>query len=124
MTFYLQITVHNIPPSNNKFMGNSHSFHEYRNLKEEWHWLIRAAIRERPLVPLNKATVTITYYFPDRRRRDPDNYSGKFILDPLVREGILKDDSFSVIDLALRAEIDKARPRTEIEIKETQDERG
>ncbi len=110
----IKITVPNIPPSNNEFMGNSHSFRVYQERKEEWHWLVKAAIRERPVRPFAKATVTITYFFPDRRRRDLDNYSGKFILDALVKEGIIADDNFFVINLQLKAEIDRARVRTEI----------
>ena len=49
-------------------------------------------------------------------RRDPDNYSGKFILDGLVKAGIIADDSFSNIDLRLCGKVDKKNPRTEIEI--------
>lgn len=116
----LKITVHDIPPSNNNYMGNSHSFHVYRREKEKWHWLIKAAIKEKPKLPCKRATVRITYYFKDKRRRDPDNYSGKFILDPLVREGILADDSFNNVRLVLDAYVDRANPRTEIEIEECQ----
>ena len=62
--------------------------------------------------------MTITYFFPTRGRRDPDNYSGKFILDGLVQAGILRDDSFRCIDLRLRGDWDKQSPRTEIEVSE------
>ena len=65
-----------------------------------------------------RAVVQIRYFFPDRRRRDPDNYSGKMILDGLVRCGVLKDDSFSCIRLELSAECSLGRPRTEIVIQE------
>ena len=114
--YKMVITVNEIPPSNNQFFGNSHNFNEYRREKERWHWLIKAAIKERPKEPIEKAEVKITYYFKDRRRRDPDNYSGKMILDPLVRERIVIDDSFEHITLKLSAEVDKSRPRTEIEV--------
>ena len=97
-------------------MGNSRNFNEYRRLKEQWQWLIRAAVTEKPSKPIDRAVVHIRYYFPDRRRRDPDNYSGKMLLDPLVREGILKDDSFANVELRLSAAVDKSRPRTEITI--------
>ena len=116
----VKITINDIPPSNNKYMGNSHNFNEYRREKERWHWLIRAAINneaQRPKEPLQKAIVNITYYFKDKIRRDPDNYSGKMILDPLVREGILIDDSFDVVTLVLDGRVDKDNPRTEIEIR-------
>ena len=113
------ITVNAIPPSNNQFMGNSHSHFEYHRQKTEWHWRIKAAICERPEKPYTKADVIIKYYFGDCRRRDPDNYSGKFILDALVRENILADDSFDVVCLHLeQGGVDKKKPRTEIEVKE------
>lgn len=112
----MKITVHTIPPSNNKFLGNSNSFNIYRQEKQTWHWLIKAAITEKPKKPIEKAIVRITYFFPDKRRRDPDNYSGKMILDPLVCEGILVDDSFRHIQLELAAEVDRQDPRTEIQV--------
>lgn len=111
-----QIVVDHLPPTNNRFMGNSRNFNEYRRTKEMWHWLIRAAIKAKPDKPIERAEVHIRYYFPDRRRRDPDNYSGKMLLDPLVREGILRDDSFANVELRLSATVDKTRPRTEITI--------
>lgn len=81
--------------------------------------MIKAAINkdQRPKKPFERAIVNITYYFKDRRRRDPDNYSGKMLLDPLVREGILTDDSFAVVTLVLDGKVDKQKPRTEIEIR-------
>ncbi|MCH5186817.1 MAG: RusA family crossover junction endodeoxyribonuclease [Oscillospiraceae bacterium] len=114
----MKIVVNAIPPSNNKFIDNSHSFNVYRREKQKWHWLIKAAITEKPPEPIEKAIVRITYFFPDRRRRDPDNYSGKFILDPLTREGIIADDDFKHVRLELAAEVDRLNPRTEIEIVE------
>ena len=113
----VKITINEIPPTNNKYMGNSHNFNEYRREKERWHWLIKGAIAQKPNTPFERAIVSITYYFKDKRRRDPDNYSGKMLLDPLVREGILADDSFAVVTLVLDGKVDKKNPRTEIEIK-------
>ena len=110
--------INDIPPSNNKFMGNSNSFHIYRALKERWFRYICLAIDEatKPEKALETAEIIITYYFKDRRRRDPDNYSGKFLLDPLVKLKIIKDDSFNNIKLTLKAYVDNVNPRTEIEV--------
>lgn len=111
--------MNDIPPTNNKYMGNSHNFNGYREQKERWHWLIKAALQKvkKPTIPFGKAVVKITYVFKDKRRHDPDNYSGKMILDPLVREGVIADDSFDNIELILRkGGVDKLNPRTEIEI--------
>lgn len=115
----MKITINAIPPSNNQFMGNSHNHFEYHREKKEWHWRIKAALNQRPNKALPRAVVKITYFFKDNRRRDPDNYSGKFILDALVKEKIIADDSFDVIDLILRkGGCDKNNPRTEIEVEE------
>lgn len=112
------LTVADTPPSNNLFLGNSHNFNVYRREKERWQWKIKMAIGKNNTLkaPLERAEVCITYFFPDKRRRDPDNYSGKFILDALVREGVLVDDSFDNIRLSLAAELDRDFPRTEIRL--------
>ena len=115
----MKITVNDIPPSNNEYMGNSHNFNEYRGQKVRWHWLIKAALckAEKPKKPLEKALVKISYFFKNNIRRDPDNYSGKMILDPLVKEKVLKDDNFDVVTLQVgKGGVDKLNPRTEIEI--------
>ena len=114
------ITIPDTPPSNNLYMGNSHNFNDYRNQKTRWHWLIKAALTKvkKPKEPYQKALVEITYYFKKRGRRDPDNFSGKFLLDPLVREGVLIDDSFDNVELRLKGDFDKENPRTEIKITE------
>jgi Holliday junction resolvase RusA-like endonuclease len=113
----LKYTLNDIPPSNNKFIGRNVRW-KYQEVKKMWAEKIFFLCRPRPSKPLTKSVVTLTYYFCDKRRRDPDNYSGKMILDGLVRAGILQDDSFNNIDLVLRGDYDKDNPRTEIEIKE------
>jgi len=105
-----------IPPSNNMFKGRENHW-QYRELKKEWSEIVSAYCRPKPTTPLT-GTVTFTYFFNSRRRHDPDNYNGVFILDGLVRAGVLKDDSFECITLKLRGAYDKSNPRTEIEIEE------
>lgn len=104
-----------IPPSDNVYKGRKNVW-QYRENKKLWEQYIFAYCRPRPDKSFERARVTITYYFKTKGRRDPDNYSGKFILDGLVRCGILVDDSFGNIDLALKARYDKNDPRTEIEV--------
>ena len=100
MTFHY--TLSDIPPSNNRFIGRENRW-EYQAVKKRWAQLIALTCRPKPPKPLKSAVVRITYHFPDKRRRDPDNYSGKMILDGLVRAGIIADDSFTAIDLQLTA---------------------
>ena len=105
-----------IPPSNNRFIGRENRF-QYQKIKKEWARLIALVCAPKPPKPIERAVVRIVYHFPDKRRRDPDNYSGKMILDGLVRAGIISDDSFLCIDLQLQAVYDKGG-YTEIFIEE------
>ena len=116
MDTHYKIIVDGTPQSNNRYMGNSHNFNAYRREKQLWHWRVKAAIREKPQEPIARAVVHIRYFFKDRKRRDPDNFSGKMLLDPLGREGILIDDSFANVELVLSADSDKMHPRTEITV--------
>lgn len=111
----MKYRIDEIPPSSNKFNGRKNIW-EYRNEKKRWEQLVRLKCRPKPDKPFENATVKLTYYFKTRTRHDPDNYSGKFILDGLVRAGILKDDSFVNIKLELAGLVDKDNPRTEIEV--------
>lgn len=79
--------------------------------------MIQFICRPKPPQPIPKATVRLIYHFTNRIRRDPDNYSGKMILDGLVRAGIISDDSFYCIELQLAAVYDKGG-YTEIIIEE------
>lgn len=100
-----------IPPSNNKYLGNGTkgTNFKYQYEKKQWAEIIAYTCRPKPPYPIARATVTLHYFFKDARRRDPDNYSGKFILDGLVKADILQDDSFAVIDLVLKADIDPSK---------------
>jgi Holliday junction resolvase RusA-like endonuclease len=110
------ITIKSIPPSLNKFAGRKNEW-EYWELKKEWKDLVYySALSQRPPKPIEKSIVTITYFFKTKIRRDPDNYTGKLIMDGLTACGIIKDDSFECVELRFRGAHDKENPRTEIEI--------
>ena len=114
----IRITIPGVPPSLNKFAGRENA-HEYRNAKQEWTdkviWLVK---KDRPKKPYDRASVEIMYYFPNRNRHDPDNYAGKFLLDGLTKAGVIVDDSFDHITLAVGGGYDKEHPRTVITVKE------
>jgi Holliday junction resolvase RusA-like endonuclease len=105
-----------IPPSNNKFIGRNARW-EYQAEKKRWAQMVQFLCCPKPLKPISKSIVRLTYHFENNIRRDPDNYSGKMILDGLVRAGILADDSFNCIELQLAAVYDKSG-YTEIFIEE------
>ena len=90
-----------IPPSYNKYAGRENTW-QYRQDKALWMQLVLAYCRPAPAKPYQKAIVAIEYHFKDKRRHDPDNYAGKFIMDGLVAAGIIADDSFDVVELYLR----------------------
>lgn len=115
-------TIPFIPPSNNKYQGNGRkgSNFQYQNEKKNWANYCKIYCRPVPPEPLKYCDVTLIYHFKDKLRRDPDNYSGKFILDGLVKAGILIDDSMSVID-TLSITLGECKPKdpaVEIIIKE------
>jgi crossover junction endodeoxyribonuclease RusA len=85
-----------------------------RELTENITWLVLA--KKLPLT--RKATVEITYFFPDRRRRDTNNYTPKFLLDALVYAGLILDDNAKEIrQPEPRFEIGGEYFRTEVYIK-------
>ena len=103
-----------IPPSNNQFIGRN-QIRQFQKKKKEWAEIIRLyTLKNKPYKPIKQCRLTLFYYFKDKIRRDPDNYSGKFILDGLVKSGIIYDDSFFNINLVLKASVDKGNPRLEI----------
>lgn len=108
-------TIPGIPPSNNEYIGRT-NYREYQRVKKMWADRITLCCRPKPRTPLPHARVVLTYYFPDLRRRDPDNYSGKMLLDGLKAARIIEDDSFDKIELILRCGLDKAHPHVEIEV--------
>lgn len=112
----MKITLKGIPPSLNAFAGRTNSW-QYRNAKKQWTELVELSTPRLPK-PLEKAIVTITYYFPTKARHDADNYCGKFLLDGLTKAGVIVDDDMRHISLTVKGGYDKHDPRTEITIEE------
>ena len=109
----MKYTVPAIPPSLNKYAGRKNAW-EYRETKNKWLWIVRAACTP-PKKPIEKALVSMVFFFPDNRRRDLDN-NCKMLLDGLVAAKVIKDDCWQCVELHLRGDIDRERPRIEIQI--------
>lgn len=120
----LKLIIDDIPPSNNLFMGNSNSYYSYNSKKKKWKNIVISSLPKKvPEEPLTKVKVDIHYIFPDKRRRDLDNYSGKFLLDPLVEIGVIQDDNYTVLsNLNISAEHKPKIKKTVITISEVGDE--
>jgi crossover junction endodeoxyribonuclease RusA len=106
----IKMHIMDIPSSNNKYQGQgskSKAMREYPAEKRLWVkyvWMMRNHLKQKKLLegmelPLQEATVILFYHFKTKGRRDPDNYSGKVILDALKDNGFISDDSFKEIDL-------------------------
>lgn len=112
-----------LPGLNELIAANRSNPHAGAKLKRETDEAVRLAIRAARLTPIKGAVKMRITFFEPNKKRDPDNvYSGvKFILDALVREGILQNDSQRILPppepIAYSYDIDPARPRVEVEIK-------
>lgn len=120
----IEIRIDDIPPSNNQYMGKQKNYHIYQQEKKKWKVLVGAALPKEVFnAPLDKAKVKLHYIFPDRRRHDVDNYSGKFLLDALVEYGIIKDDNYMILkELELSGEYIKGVKQTVITVERMDEE--
>lgn len=121
----IRMVIADIPSSNNKYQGQGSkktAIQTYRQEKQLWRkyiWVMKNRMKNRgelrgTTLPLPSATVIMKYHFKDRQRRDPDNYSGKFILDGLKENGFIKDDSFREIEICPLGEFGNKTKQTEI----------
>lgn len=93
-------------------------YQPYARMKEEH--TTTATCLAKMLPKFARVDITITWFEPNMRR-DPDNIMGgqKFILDGLVGAGTIPDDSQRYINsITHRFEVDREKPRVEIEIEE------
>ena len=117
-----KLVIPGIPPSINEWRNMHH--HQEAKLKKEWEDIVGWEVlrqKAKPPKPIRKAVTTYRYYFPTKHRRDPSNYSPKWLEDGLVKAGVLEDDSFENVNLEIvHGGVDKENPRVEIEIREVE----
>lgn len=119
----ITLIIPDTPPSLNKW-SRMH-WAKSAKIKKQWEsdilytFLSTTVIltKEEKQFPWDKANVKIKFYFKTHARRDIDNMNQKFLLDGLVKAGIIKDDSTKVIgQVTVTPDYDKNNPRTEITI--------
>lgn len=111
------ICIPTLPPSLNEW-SRKHWRVRHRAVEEMTNNLRLLALAVN-MPKIERAEVRLVYYFRDRRRRDPDNYAGKFILDGLRKAGIISDDNAGVLRLPQpEFMVDRQAPRTEVWITE------
>ena len=113
----MKLIINEIPPTINKYIGRDNRW-QYQADKKKYHKAVLEAIKKVPYEQYNKCEMTIIFYFKDRRKHDPCNYS-KFLLDGLVEAGVIKDDCFQCIEnYSEIGAYDKENPRVEVFILE------
>jgi crossover junction endodeoxyribonuclease RusA len=119
----IKIVLPDIPPSLNKW-SRMH-WATAAKIKKQWeHDILYTFLTSTQIIPKEekqfpwiKAKIRIIYYFKTRARRDIDNMNQKFLLDGLVKAGVISDDSTNVIgQVEIIPAYDKNNPRTEIEV--------
>lgn len=116
----VKFTLYDLPPSINEWQ-NLHPMKKAKLKKQVEHDVYYASYNQRPPEPYKKARVTITIFFPVKRRRDERNYDCKWLIDGLVTAKIIQDDNVSVIGRPeVILEFDADKPRVEIGIVEIQ----
>ncbi len=111
------ITLVGTPPSTNdiyKYRYNGKFIMGYmtakgRQKKEEIQWQMKSQWRDKIIE--GNVEIDITFYFPDKRRRDWDNFN-KIIHD--AGTGIIWLDDSQIQDAHVHKRIDKENPRVEL----------
>lgn len=113
-----------LPSLNDVIAKNRTNRYVGAKLKRETQNRIRLAARSKRIKPFSGAVRLTVRFFEPNRKRDPDNvYSAiKFILDALVEEEIIQNDSQKFLrpkrPIEYEYDIDTSNPRVEVAIKE------
>lgn len=115
-----------LPGLNELIAANRSNPHAGAKLKKETDETIRRAIRAaKPMGLQGPVRLSMTFFEPNRRR-DPDNvYSAaKYILDALVKEGVIENDNQRILPppepIRYAYQVDGRNPRVEVEIVEAE----
>ena len=111
-----------LPNLNEYTKANRTNMHVGANMKKQTETMITSFIRQQlhGVETIERCTIRFVWVEKDRRR-DLDNiaFAKKFILDALVKNGILKGDGWScVTGFSDSFRVDKERPRIEVYIEE------
>jgi Holliday junction resolvase RusA-like endonuclease len=110
----IQITLP-FPPSVNGLYGGGSGQKRFPSKKyKEW---IKTCPSLSPFGLNRPCRIVYTFYWPDKRIRDGQNYM-KAPLDFLVNQGVLSDDNWSIVtsETWFHGGIDRNNRRVEIEI--------
>ena len=97
------------PPRIEVHWGTYPGAASYAEVRDRWRRVVAATLEEArrrgmplPTSPFGPSAAFFTFHFASSRVRDVDNYSTRFILNALRHHGILRDDNFDCLSLAVR----------------------
>lgn len=87
-------------------------------MKKEYTDLIMCVCKSQKIKPVEKARIEVTFFEKDMRRDSDNVYGGlKYILDGMVKAGVLKNDTRKIVKLYINpVELDRQNPRIEVKI--------
>lgn len=103
------------PPSVNSLFGGGSKQKRFPSRKyKEW---LKSCPDLEPF-GIEYCSLVYSFYFPDNRERDTQNYV-KAVTDYLVNSGVIQNDSWKHIahEIIIPMRVDKKNPRVEITIK-------
>lgn len=115
----MKFTIQGELPTLNEIIAVSKKHHmQYANMKKDFTALVQISAGNLPKI--EKANFEITWYCKDKRKDKDNIISGqKFIFDGLVKAGVIRNDGWAEIGhISHKFEVDKYRPRVEVEITE------
>jgi len=118
----MKLVIEGRLPSLNEYVDAERS-NRYKGakMKREAQDVIGWAIRQQHLKPITRPVIIHYLWVTKDKRMDKDNicFAQKFAQDALVECGILPNDGWDeIVNSYHNYEVDKARPRVEIEIQE------
>ena len=116
-------------PGMNKIIAASKTHHMvYKKIKEEHCWYICTCIKKHNITPYTDRGLPINVkitWVCENKKRDKDNIMAgqKFILDAMVKAGVIKDDGWKYIgEIEHKFTVEKNNPHVIIELTNNKEE--
>lgn len=110
----LTISIPEIHPSINEW--KKWHYYKYSIEKQRWATMMVLLLNKQPKFE-GPVEVDVRYYFPDKRKRDLDNYTFKFGMDGLVAARTIEDDNQTIVrKLSTSFHHDPKNPHMEVTI--------
>lgn len=115
----MKLVIPGTLPSMNEIVAASKRHHmQYSIMKKQYTQLVKLHAMKLPKI--DRADFVITWYCQDKRK-DKDNVIAgtKFLLDGLVEAKVIPNDGWKEVgDITHKFEVDKDKPRVEVEVLE------